>query len=207
MKINGFKNISQALIALAYDLLMAPVEKSGLRRLRKKILKLVDGENVLELGVGTGLNISGYPNGVKIVGIEPKFEMLKRANRRAKKFGRKTFFICAFAEALPFKDKTFDTVFATFVFCEVKKPEKGFQEILRVLKPDGKLILLEHVRPDGRFISKIFDIGNLFTSLFGENINRKTADIALESGVVIERVEDIYDGVVKLIIGRKPISF
>ncbi len=193
-------------MAFAYDLFMAPLEKSGLQKLRKKILKLVNGENILELGVGTGLNVPVYPNGVKIVGIEPKFEMLKRASKRAKKFGRKTFFICAFAEALPFKNETFDTVFATFVFCEVKKPEKGFSEILRVLKPGGKLILLEHVRPDGRFISKIFDIGNLFTSLFGENINRKTADIALESGVVVERVEDIYDGVVKLIIGRKATS-
>lgn len=202
-KTNGFKNIAHALTAFAYDLFMTPIEKSGLRRLRGKILKLVKGENVLEIGVGTGLNVPFYPNGVEIVGVELKFEMLRRARRRAKKFGRKTFFICASAEALPFKDEVFDAVFATFVFCEVEKPKKGFSEILRVLKPGGKIILLEHVRPDGRFISKIFDVGNLFTSLFGENINRKTAEIALESGVVIERVEDIYDGVVKLIIGRK----
>jgi ubiquinone/menaquinone biosynthesis C-methylase UbiE len=186
---------------------MMPIEKFGLQRLRGKILKLVDGENILEIGVGTGLNVSVYPNETEIVGVEPKFAMLKRARRKVKKFGKKTFFICASAETLPFKDKTFDSVFATFVFCEVREPKKAFSEILRVLKPGGILILLEHVRPDGKFVSKIFDIGNLLTSLFGENINRRTADIALESGILIERVENIYDGVVKLIIGRKKTSF
>lgn len=207
MKTNGFKNIFQAFMAFAYDLFMAPIEKLGLRRLRKKIFKFVNGKDILEIGVGTGLNVPIYPDEVKIVGIEPKFEMLKRANKRAKKFGKRAFFICASAEVLPFKDETFDTVFATFVFCEVEEPERAFSEILRVLKPNGKLILLEHVRPDGRFISKIFDIVNMFTSLFGENINRKTAEIAFKSGVVIERVENIYDGFVKLIIGKKGISF
>jgi len=199
----ALKNISQNLVAFAYDLLMLPIEKYKLQKLRRRILKLVNGENILELGVGTGLNIPVYPDGIKIIGIEPRLGMLERANKRSKRFGKKTSFICARAEALPLKDGAFDTVIATFVFCEVKNPEKGFSEILRVLKPGGKLILLEHVRPSGKIISGIFDALNVITSVFGENINRKTVETAVKSGFLIEKVEDIYNDVVKLIIGTK----
>ncbi|CUS98380.1 class I SAM-dependent methyltransferase [Candidatus Chrysopegis kryptomonas] len=200
----ALKKFFRKIFALAYDFFMSPVERTGLRKLRKKILRLVKGENVLELGVGTGLNIPVYPDGVKIIGVEPKFEMLERAIKRAKIFKSNVSFICASAEALPFEDEKFDTVFATFVFCEVNNPEKGFSEILRVLKSGGRLILLEHVRPDGKFASKIFDIANRFTSIFGENINRRTVELAQRSGIKIEKVENIYDGVVKLIVGMKP---
>ncbi len=201
----ALKNTAQNFFAFIYDLFMLPLEKAGLRKLRGKILKLVNGENVLEIGFGTGLNICAYPDGFKIVGIEPKFEMFKRAKGKLKKFEKRAFLICARVEFLPFKSGTFDSVFATFVFCEVEKPIKGFTEILRVLKPGGRLILLEHVRPDGKFASKIFDIANVLTSIFGENINRKTVELALNSGIIIEKVENIYGGVVKLIIGRKEV--
>jgi 2-polyprenyl-3-methyl-5-hydroxy-6-metoxy-1,4-benzoquinol methylase len=63
--------------------------------------------------------------------------------------------------------------------------------------------LLEHVRPEGKFLSKVFDLVNNFTSIFGENINRETLKIALKAGVVIEKVIDVYGDFVKLIIARK----
>lgn len=186
-----------------YDLLMFPVEKLGLQRLRRKILNLVSGDKILEIGAGTGLNIPVYPDGKEIVCIEPKFGMIKKAIKRAEKHEKKVYFVCSEVETLPFKSETFDVVFATFVFCEVKDPEGGFNEILRVLKSGGKLILLEHVRPNGKIISKVFDIGNKITSILGENINRQTVELAVKSGFSIEKVEDIYDGIVKLIVGVK----
>ncbi|MCX7761213.1 MAG: class I SAM-dependent methyltransferase [Candidatus Kryptonium sp.] len=189
--------------AFIYDLLMSPLEKLGLQRLRRKILNLVSGDKILEIGAGTGLNIPVYPDGKEIVCIEPKFGMIKKAIKRAEKHEKKVYFVCSEVETLPFKSETFDVVFATFVFCEVKDPEGGFNEILRVLKSGGKLILLEHVRPNGKIISKVFDIGNKITSILGENINRQTVELAVKSGFSIEKVEDIYDGIVKLIVGVK----
>jgi hypothetical protein len=62
---------------------------------------------------------------------------------------------------------------------------------------------LNNVRPGGKFLSKVFDLVNNFTSIFGENINRETLKIALEAGVVIEKVIDVYGDFVKLIIARK----
>ncbi len=200
----ALKSLYKKFFALAYDIFMFPLEELGLKKLRQKVIKLIKGETILELGVGTGLNVFAYPDGIKIIGIEPKVEMIERAIKKTKKFKKNVAIIRADAEMLPFKDEKFDTVFATFVFCEVKNPEKGFAEIIRVLKPGGRLVLLEHVRPDGKILSKIFDFGNKITSILGENINRKTVEIALEAGLEIERVEKTYDGVVKLIIGTKP---
>lgn len=203
MALKGFGEI----LPFFYDLFMFPIEKFGLRKLRGKIFKFVKGHRILEVGGGTGLNIPFYPNGFETICVEPRFEMIKRATTKAKRLKKKVSFICAKVEALPFENETFDTVFATFVFCEVKDLEKGFYEILRVLKPDGRLILLEHVRPDGKMISKLFDIGNKLTSIFGENINRETVKLAIKSGFAIEKVENIYGEVVKFIIGVKPGKF
>ena len=200
----ALKSLYKKSFALAYDIFMFPLEKLGLKKLRKKALKFIKGETILELGVGTGLNAFAYPNEINIIGIERKFEMIERAIKKTQRFKKDVAMLCGNVEMLPFKDEQFDTVFATFVFCEVKNPKKGFDEIIRVLKPGGRLVLLEHVRPEGKFLSKIFDLGNKFTSILGENINRTTAETVLEAGFKVERVEKIYDGIVKLIIGTKP---
>ena len=200
------KSLGDKIFALGYDIFMFPIEKFGLKKLRAKALSFLEGERILEIGVGTGLNIRFYPKNAKIVAVEPKFEMLRRAVKRAENFDGKIFFISASVEFLPFKDDFFDSILGTFVFCEVGRPAKGFKELLRVLKPSGRLVLLEHVKPSGEFLSKVFDLANNFTSVFGENINRKTLEIAIDTGFVIEKAVDVYGDFVKLVIARKHAS-
>src|SRR6266853_3475602 len=103
---------------------------------------------VLEVGAGTGLNFSRYqPERVeRVEAIEPDAAMLAYARPRVKQAAVPITLTQASVDALPFPDATFDSVVVTLVFCSVRDPERGLREIWRVLKPEGHLVLLEHVR-------------------------------------------------------------
>ncbi|MBZ2189879.1 class I SAM-dependent methyltransferase [Alcanivorax sp. JB21] len=106
---------------------------------------------VLELGVGTGANFSRYRDHASdIHGIEPGAAMLARARAHALSLPRPTRFhlVEAGAEALPYEDCSFDTVVACLVFCTIPDREAAAREIARVLKPDGQLLVLEHVESE-----------------------------------------------------------
>ena len=104
---------------------------------------------MLEIGAGTGLNVPHYPSGLsELILAEPDASMGRRLVRRAD--GRATVFTAP-AEDLPVDDASLDTVVSTFVLCTVENPAAALREIRRVLRPDGQLLLIEHVRSDGRW--------------------------------------------------------
>ncbi len=104
---------------------------------------------MLEIGVGTGLNLRHYPPEVEeIVATDPEAGMMHRAEDKAAKLGRPVRFVEASAERLPFEDDEFDTVVCTLVLCSVDDPARALAEIRRVLKPDGCFLFIEHVRAD-----------------------------------------------------------
>ena len=104
---------------------------------------------MLEIGAGTGLNVPHYPSGLsELILAEPDASMARRLARRAD--GRATV-ITAAADDLPVGDASLDTVVSTFVLCTVESPEAALREIRRVLRPDGQLLLIEHVRSDVRW--------------------------------------------------------
>jgi ubiquinone/menaquinone biosynthesis C-methylase UbiE len=101
---------------------------------------------------------------------------------------------------LPFAANSFDAAFATLVFCAIPNPEKAFAELKRAVKKNGKIILLEHVRPKG-LIGYLFDLLNIFTErLIEDHFNRETAKIAEKSGLKILEVREKAFGIVNLII-------
>src|ERR671929_1311610 len=119
---------------------LAPIRRATLAPARGR---------VLEIGAGTGFNAAHYPEAVEeIVLTEPGGELLRRAERRASAGGRRTRFVRAFAEELPFADASFDTAVSTLVLCSVRDQDRALAEIRRVLKPGGQLLFLEHVRAD-----------------------------------------------------------
>jgi ubiquinone/menaquinone biosynthesis C-methylase UbiE len=128
-----------------YDIAMFPIERLGCRRVRREIVGDAAGW-VLEVGAGTGLNLPYYRRARQVVATDPDAAMLRRARRRAAGAHVPVALLVADAQALPFPDGTFDTVVATCVFCTVPDPGAGFREIRRVLKSEGELRLLEHVR-------------------------------------------------------------
>ncbi|AMQ19352.1 class I SAM-dependent methyltransferase [Thermococcus peptonophilus] len=107
---------------------------TGIRDARKEIIKKARGK-VIELGVGTGLNLPLYPEGVEIVGIDISEKMLEKARKKSSK--AKVSLRKADARELPFSDGSFDTAVSTFFLCVVPEKEKVIKEIYRVLKPSG----------------------------------------------------------------------
>ena len=97
---------------------------------------------VLDLGSGTGRNLPLLPGGINAVAVDPSLDALKRARRRAPAIP----LVGARAEALPFRDRSFDTVLSGLVFCSIADPSSGLAEVKRVLRTDGELRMLEHVR-------------------------------------------------------------
>jgi ubiquinone/menaquinone biosynthesis C-methylase UbiE len=131
-----------------YDAFLALGESRGMRATRRGLLGSARGR-VLEIGAGTGLNLSHYPDAIdELVLLEPSAPMADRLEARRAKLGRRAHVVSAPAEALPFDDSSFDTVVSTLVLCTVHDPEAALAEVRRVLRPGGRLLFCEHVRSD-----------------------------------------------------------
>ena len=124
-----------------YDAVCAACEAFGLARWRRWLVGGARGR-VLDVGCGTGRNLPLLPPGTVAVGLDPSWDSLRRARRRAPDVP----LVVGSAEALPFRDATFDTVLSGLAFCSVPDARRGLLEVRRVLAPRGRLRMLEHVR-------------------------------------------------------------
>jgi ubiquinone/menaquinone biosynthesis C-methylase UbiE len=187
-------------IAFIYDFMEAPVERMRFSSWRQRLATRIVGPKALEVGVGTGKNLLYYPEDVAITAIDFSSRMLSRARRNAEKLGLGVKFLEMDVQNLAFPDHSFDTVFATFVFCSVPDPAAGLRELKRVCRPDGKLILLEHMRPGNPFLGFIFDVFNpLIVRMMGANINRRTINNIRQAGWQIKVQENLSGDIVKWI--------
>lgn len=163
-------------VARFYDLMEAPMDWMGGTERRRRVLSRATGD-VLEIGVGTGINFEHYPADVRLHGIDISEQMLRRARDRAARVGQSVTLETADVEALPYADASFDTVTATCVFCSVGDPVRGLQEVRRVVRPKGRVLLMEHVRPENPVLGKLFDLLTPLTRrLMGPEINRRTEE-------------------------------
>jgi SAM-dependent methyltransferase len=135
------------IFAALYDRMLAGAERAGLARTRADLVAAATG-STLELGAGTGANLPHYPAAVtelKLLEPDPHMASRLRARIAADPPPFDTEVVADAAERLPFDDAAFDTVVSTLVLCSVSDPDRAVAEIARVLRPNGRLLLFEHV--------------------------------------------------------------
>jgi ubiquinone/menaquinone biosynthesis C-methylase UbiE len=187
-------------IAPFFDGMEACMEGLFFKRWRKRLWAKVQGEHILEIGVGTGKNFDFYPANAQITAIDFSPAMLKLATEKAQRNNVAVALNLMDVESLCYADNCFDTVVASFVFCSVPHPRKGLKELQRVCKPGGKVILLEHVlssRPPMAWLMNCFN--PLVVNAVGANINRQTLKNVQGCGFSKVYVDSMSGDIVKLI--------
>ena len=171
--------------------------------LRKEVIAQAQGV-ILEIGAGTGFNFAFYnPEQVeRVEAIEPDSAMLRYARERLKTARVPITLTQAPVETLPFEDETFDSAVATLVFCSVTDPMRGLNEVRRVLKPGGILLLIEHVRAQGAFAQQLQNIITPVTKRVAGNChwNRDTERSVINADFEIESRRDAGGGVQRMVV-------
>jgi ubiquinone/menaquinone biosynthesis C-methylase UbiE len=162
---------------------------------------------VLEIAVGTGRNLAHYPAGTRLTGIELAAEMLAIARRRATELGVEADLREGDAQALEFADESFDTVIITLALCTIPDDRAAVREVRRVLRPGGRLVLLEHVRSPAapvRAVQRVLD--PLSVRVEADHLVRDPLDYLAAEGFEIESVERLKWGIVERVTARKPLG-
>lgn len=122
---------------------------------KKRLFEDLEG-TLVEIGAGTGPNLRHLPGNLMVVGVEPNPFMHRHFLREARNGGRSAALVHGRAEALPFRDGSVDAVLSTLVLCSVDETGKALVEILRVLRPGGKFLFVEHVAaPEGTWLRRV----------------------------------------------------
>jgi ubiquinone/menaquinone biosynthesis C-methylase UbiE len=161
--------------------------------------------NVLEVAVGTGLNLEAYPDDINLTGIDWSDAMLDIARDRSSQLGRTATLQQADAHELPFDDASFDTVVCTFGLCAIPDHIRAITEMTRVLRPGGRLILVDHIESTSRVVRAVQRFLEIFTvPLGGEHFLRRPMNQVRAAGLEIDKVDRFKLGIVERLVARKP---
>jgi ubiquinone/menaquinone biosynthesis C-methylase UbiE len=191
-------------IAPRYDKAMRFLERFQFRGGREWVCSRARGD-VLEVAVGTGLNLGLYPPDIRLTGVDLSPEMLAQARSRSAAIDRPIELREADAAALPFAGATFDTVVSTLAMCALPDVPSSIAEMRRVLRPGGRLLLLDHIGSSwwpiwaGQRLMEIYTIPHA-----GEHMTRRPRPIVERAGFVIEESERLKAGTVERIAARNP---
>jgi ubiquinone/menaquinone biosynthesis C-methylase UbiE len=177
-----------------YDFFMNPLERKKFKRIRKDLLKSATGK-VLELGSGTGVNFPLYRCADQVIAIEPSQHMINRSMEKLPLAVVPIEIINGSAEKLPFEDHTFDTIVATLVFCTIPNVEEAINELKRVCKPNGKILLFEHVKMENKVLGSMQErLTPLWKKICdGCCLDRETLKAFTSNEWKIESVEKFYN--------------
>ena len=181
------------IMAVLYDPFLWLSELTGMRRRRRNLVADAHGL-VVEIGAGTGLNAAHYPDTVdELVLTEPEPGMRRKLARR---LDRQARILDAPAERLPLPDASVDTVVSTLVLCTVDDPEGALREIARVLRPEGQLLFIEHIRASSRFLAACQDVFvKPWRGFAGGCVcNRPTLELMRACGFTVDADDAVWRG-------------
>jgi ubiquinone/menaquinone biosynthesis C-methylase UbiE len=160
---------------------------------------------VLEVAIGTGLNLPHYPPGVRVTGVDLSPAMLAAAARRAAGLDLAVELSGADAAQLPFDDASFDTVVCTLSLCSVVDDRAAIQEMWRVLRPGGRLLLLDHVAASNRVLLTLQRLWEKVTlRLAGDYQTRHPLPLATQAGFIVQESHRSRLGTVERLRAVKP---
>jgi ubiquinone/menaquinone biosynthesis C-methylase UbiE len=161
--------------------------------------------DTLEVAIGTGLNLPHYPADVRLTGLDLSPEMLALAETAAKRMGRAIELKDGDAQDLPFADCSFDTVVCTYGLCSVPDDARAIREMTRVLRPGGRLILVDHIRSS---ITPIFWLQWLYELIWsrtrGGYVTRRPALHVMATTFHVEARDRLRGGIVERLVALKP---
>lgn len=174
-----------------YDLLFKGVMQPG-REQAVSSLKAGPGHRILEVGVGTGLSLPYYPKGSELTGIDISAAMLKHAERRARDLGmRGARFLRMEAENMDLPDASFHRVLASYVLSTVSDPAAVLGELWRVCRPDGRIVILNHLRSQNRLVAAGERLLTPVTRRIGFVLDLSLEDLLAGDLFEVERVEKV----------------
>lgn len=191
-------------LAPRYDQMIGLAERFLFRGGRDWVCTQAAGDT-LEVAVGTGRNLGRYPAGTRLTGIDVSAGMLAHARRRRDALGLSAVLREGDAQRLDFPDGSFDTVVATLALCTIPDDAAGVMEMARVLRPGGRLLLLEHVASPRwivRFGQRVLD--PVFVRFEGDHLLRRPAERAAAAGLAVDAMISSAWGITLRLSAHKP---
>ena len=190
--------------AAGYDRGISVVEKLLLGDGREWLCSRARGE-VLEVGVGTGRDLSFYSRDARLTGVDLSPAMLEIARSRARDLGLDVDLREGDAQALDFPDAAFDTVVCALSLCSIPDERRAVSEMRRVLRPGGRLLLLDHIRSSSRWARVVQRLLEPLAVRFeGDHLLRRPLEHVLAQGFQVEEHERTKLGIVERVSARKP---
>lgn len=186
-----------------YDRQMASFERAQFKDGREWVASRVHG-HVLEVAIGTGLNLPHYPDDAVVTGVDISPAMLSQATDRARSLGRKVDLRVADAQELPFDGGAFDAVVCALALCSIPDPAKAIAEMSRVLVPGGHLVLIDHIGSSWPPIYAAQWLVERVTILTaGEHFTRRQLPLVVAAGFEIVESKRWQAGTMERLVARK----
>lgn len=192
-------------LARWYNVLDGLPEVLGVKTLRRRLLRQASGQ-VLEIATGTGRNLRHYPRACRITGVDFSAAMLDIARREAHRLDLKARLLVMDAQSLAFPDHTFDTVVSSLTVCTFAEPVAALQEMARICRVDGRILLLEHGRSDREWLGRWQDRrADRHAKTLGCRWNREPLDLVRQAGLGVTAARRVFFGIFH-VIEAKPSS-